>query len=313
MQTVLLTGASGFIGANLARRLLQDNVEVHAMIRAQSDLWRLQGLLSHLHLHRVDLEDFETLEKLIQQISPSVIFHLAAHGVMKTHRDRALILRSNIIGTYNLLTAAQQIDYQCLIHMGGSSEYGKKDRPMSENDQLQPTTFYGLSKACSTLLAEQFANEFNQPITILRAFSVYGPYESPTRLIPRAIDAALSGKSIHLTAPGLSRDYIHVDDVVDACLVACKKRHRGEVFNIGTGTQTTNEQVIALIEKQMGRKISILDQLYPPHLSDHTHWVADPLKTEKLLNWKPKYSLEKGLRNTISHYESINQHCPSGL
>lgn len=300
MQSILVTGGSGFIGTNLVRKLLEKQVDIHVIVRPESNLWRLEPLIPHIFLHKVDLENFEVLQKIIKQISPSVIFHLAAHGVSSLHNDNCKILTSNVFGTFNLLRATKDIDYESFIHVGGSSEYGKKNAPMSEKDVLEPMTFYGLSKACASLLSQQFAFEQIKPITILRPFSVYGPYESPIRLIPTAFEAAIKGKTLKLTSPGFSRDYIFVEDVVEACLLSWEKKITREIINIGTGVQTTNEKVVELIEKITGEKINIQVGTYPPRLSDKPNWVADITKAKELLKWKPRYSIKQGLEKTCS-------------
>lgn len=302
MYTILITGGSGFIGANLVRRLLQDNNNIHLLVRPGSDLWRLKSLLSKVTLHTVDLENFSELERIVNEVNPSHIYHLAASGVITG--NPADILMSNVIGTFNLLKATVRIDYESFIHMGGSSEYGDKKNPMSEQDVLEPTTLYGLSKACSSLMAQQFSLEHDKPISILRAFSVYGPYESPHRLIPTVIEAAFSGKALPLTSPGFSRDYVFVEDVVNACLLCMKRQLKREIINIGTGIQTTNEKIVEIIEELTQKKITVNVGAYPKRASDKAVWLADRKKAKNFLGWEPIYDLKHGLQKTLIHYES---------
>ncbi|NGX37921.1 MAG: dTDP-glucose 4,6-dehydratase [Chlamydiae bacterium] len=309
-KPILITGASGFVGANLARKLASAG-EVHALIRPESDLWRLKDV-DDLFLHRVDLTEFDALKAIVKEIAPRGIFHLAAHGASTSHRNRFSILHSNLLGTYHLLEATKEIDYEFFLHMGGSSEYGSPSIPMREDSVLEPTTFYGVTKACCSLLAGQFAQEFCKPISILRVFSVYGYYESSQRLIPKAIKAALQGNSLALTAPGFSRDFIFVEDVVDACLLCWNKKVTGEILNIGTGVQTTNEEVITMIEELTRRRISLAKDTCPPHLSDKPYWVADTAKAKKLLGWEASHTLEQGLTKTIEWIKN-DQYCDSDL
>jgi nucleoside-diphosphate-sugar epimerase len=300
-KRILVTGGSGFVAANLIRKLVEEH-EVHVIVRPDSDLWRLNAILSRLYLHQVDLEHFDQLASIIHCISPSVIFHLAAHGASSLHRDPFKILNSNIIGTFNLLQATKEINYEFFLHMGGSSEYGNKTAPMNERDVLEPNTFYGLTKACSTLFSQQFALEYQKPIAILRAFSVYGYFESALRLIPTAIQAAFQKKPLRLTAPGFSRDFIFVEDVVEACLTCWKKKITKEIINIGTGKQTTNEEVIAAVERLTCTKIDILPEVYPHRPSDKSFWVADIEKSKSLLGLTPYHTLEEGLKKTIDWF-----------
>lgn len=301
-KRVLVTGGSGFIGANLVRRLLSEEVEVHVIARPESDLWRLQNILPAIHLHRVSLKDLEKLTLTLSDISPHCIFHTAAHGVMPFQKNRGEILASNVIGTYHLLEATREIDYECFVHVGSSTEYGRNEKAMCEKDRVEPVSFFGVTKACGTLLVEQFAREFAKPISIVRLFSVYGPMESPSRLIPTAIRAAFEGTSMQITEPGFVRDFVFVEDVVEACILTWKKRIWQEIINVGTGIQTSNEDVIAAIERIVSRKISISDRAYPHRLTDTTTWKADTTLMKSRLDWQPRHSFEEGLRKTIDHY-----------
>jgi len=301
MKTVLVTGAAGFLGANLIQKLLNEQVSIHVLLRPESDLWRIQPHIQKLKSHEIDLEDYEALSELIIQIQPDVIFHLAADGVIPNSKDNRKVLMSNIVGTFNLLQATQDIDYESFIHVGGSTEYGKKIKPLSEGDGLEPSTFYGATKACGTKLALQFASEYEKPLTVMRPFAIYGPLESPRRLIPTAIEAAMTGGTLGLTRPGFARDYIFVEDVVDACILAWKNRAPREAFNIASGVQTTNEQVVQLIEKMIEKKIATQIGAYPPRLSDSPHWVADITKAKQILGWHPKHTLKEGIQKTLQY------------
>ena len=135
---------------------------------------------------------------------------------------------------------------------------------------------------------------------ILRPFSVYGPWETPSRLIPSAIRAALDGLELPLTAPGYRRDLVHVDDVVDACLAAATVDvPPGEIVNVGTGQEWTNEEVVSAISAVMGREIRTRPGEYPARLSDTAHWIADTRKAEQLLGWLPRRPLRDGLEQTV--------------
>lgn len=310
-QNILLTGASGFLGANLLKRLLDFSDRIHILVRPNSDLWRIQDITSYVSLHRVDLENFSELEQVIQGISPSVIFHTAAEGVSSAHRNDRKTLLCNVLGTFNLLKATESIDYEYFLHFGGSSEYAKIDHPLRETDRIAPSTFYGVTKASSTLLAEQYAQETGKPLCVLRPFSIYGPLESSRRLIPTVFDAAYTGRALQLTTPGYARDYIYVEDVVDACLYFWKKKIAGEIINIGTGVQTTNEKVVAMIEEITGKKVLLLQGAYAPHRSDRKIWKADISKA-KAYGWNSHYSLQEGLEAYAKTY-SFCQHCSPSI
>ncbi len=263
-RRVLVTGGAGFIGANLVQELLRYGAEVHAIIRPGSYLWRIEKLLPGLYLHAVDMTDREGLKKTVREVSPEIIYHLAARGVAPAFQEHREILRTNILGTFNLLEATAPLDYRLFVHLGGSSEYGAKSGPMRESDCPEPLTFYGAAKAAATLLCQQYARANRRPVVALRAFSVYGPWESPSRLIPTAIRAALGNRELALTVPGYRRDFVFVEDLVEACLLALRaEKASGEIINVGTGEQWSNEEVVDLVQAVTGRRIKVRVGAYP--------------------------------------------------
>ncbi len=297
-KRIFITGGSGFIGSHLVRKWIGE--EVHLLLKPDSDLWRLEEIKEHLFFHRGSLENGSFLTALVKEIQPNAIFHLAAHGASPLHRDANALFTSNVIGTFNLLNAIKDIDFDSFIHVGGSSEYGKKTEPMKETDLLEPATFYGTTKACASLLVQQFAKAEKRPIAIARLFSIYGPLEPRRRLIPCAIDAALSGKTLPMTPPSYVRDFLFVADAIDGISLLSKKPLIGEIFNFGTGIQTSNEGVLTLVEELTHRKISRLEGAYSPHPSDHPFWTADIEKTKTAFGWTPPHSLKMGLQKTIT-------------
>ena len=299
--STLLTGAAGFIGANLARRLLDLGADVHALVRPGADLWRLADVTAALTIHRADVRDPGSLCVAVQRAAPEVIFHLAAHGAARHDVDTPQLFSANVLGTLHLLEAAAPVPYRRLVHVGGSSEYGPRLQPLRETDRLDPVTPYGASKAAATLAVQQYARTHERSIAILRPFSVYGPWESPSRLIPAATFAAFDGRELPLTPPGYRRDFVYVDDVVEACLLAATLDvPTGEIVNVGTGRQRSNDEVVRIIERVSGCVIRTRPGEYPPRLSDTTHWVADTAKAERVLGWTASHSLESGLQDSVS-------------
>jgi len=298
---VLVTGATGFIGANLTRRLIALGARVHAVVRPGTNLWRLEDVASGLAMHDVNMSDRAGLLAAVQQATPEIVFHLAADGAARHDAAAAQLFATNVLGTLNLLEAAATVAYRRFVHIGGSSEYGPREVPLRETDRLEPVTPYGASKAAATLATQQHARAHGRPIVILRPFSVYGAWESPSRLIPTATWAALDGRDLPLTEPGYRRDLVHVDDVVDACVTAAGHDVApGEIINVGTGCQSSNEEVVGIIERVSGCIIQKRVGEYRARLSDTAHWVADTTKAEQVLGWKASRSLEAGLRDSVA-------------
>ncbi len=308
-RRVLITGAGGFIGANLARELIRQRADVHAFLRPRTDLWRIKQILSQISLHEVDLVHRQMLRKRVKEIKPEYIFHLAVQRRESTPQDRLTTLQTNVMGLFNLLEALQEIDYLGFINAGGSLEYGHRKRAHKEIDRLEPALFYSTTKAAATLICQNYARTDRRPIVTLRLFSVYGYWEAHHRLIPTAIMASLNNQELPLTMPGFRRDLVFVEDVLEACLLAAQTKEAcGEIFNIGSGREWTNEQIVETIQSITGKRPHILRGAYPARPSDTSHWKADPHKTMQKLGWRPQHTLERGLEKTVKwfiHHQSL--------
>ncbi len=301
---VLVTGAAGFVGANLVSELVRGGTEVHALVRPRTDLWRIRELIPKLKLLQVDLTDCQELQRTVKRVRPEVIFHLAASGGHPGQQsEREETLRSSILGTANLLEAVTPFNFQRLVHIGSSLEYGVKNEPLKESDRPEPSTFRGAAKAAATLLCQQFAGANRRPVVVLRLFSVYGYWEASTRLVPAAILAALRDQEIALTPPGYRRDFIFVEDVIEACLLALQtEKVLGEIINVGSGEQWSNEEVVDMIQAASGHRVRVQVGAYPPRVSDTHHWVADIRKAKELLGWETRHTLRRGLEKTIAWF-----------
>lgn len=299
-KKVLVTGAGGFIGANLVRQLIKENYQVHIIWKPTTNIWRLKNILPLISLHNVSLGSKSQLAKTLQKISPFAIFHLASHGAYSFQTNVQEMIKVNIAGTLNLLFASKNINYSVFVNTGSSSEYGFKRKPMKETDLLEPNSFYSATKASSTHLCQVFAKEFDKPIATLRPFSVYGPYEEKKRFIPTIIKNLLDKHPIKVTPGKQKRDFIYIDDMIHAYMCAIKKgaELKGKICNIGTGKEYSNDAIVQILFNLTKQKVPIKKGAYPTRAWDTSHWVADVSSTKRYLNWKPKYSLEKGLKKS---------------
>jgi nucleoside-diphosphate-sugar epimerase len=299
-KRVLVTGAAGFVGAVLTRRLLAEGHEVHVLLRATSAGWRLADVRADLRVHEGDLTDEAGVAALVKTVRPDVIYHLAAHGAYPFQTDADAIIQTNVLGTWNLLKASAHLDYEVFLNSGSSSEYGFKDYAMRENDLLEPNSYYSVAKCAQTLLCQHVAKTQRRPITTFRLFSVYGPFEEASRLIPTLIRRCLAGEELRLVPPETARDFVYVDDVVDAYLrLDALARLSGEIVNIGTGVQRTVGEVVDVILRATGATVPCHWGAMAPRVWDATTWVADCTKSRRVLGWWPATPLADGLRRTI--------------
>jgi nucleoside-diphosphate-sugar epimerase len=313
-RRVLVTGAAGFIGANLVAALHRAGAEVHGLVRRSTDRWRLDGLGATLATHECDLTEAGRLAETVREIQPHVVFHAAAAGDHHpaAAADRFAAFRDTVVGTVALTEALTVTSGVRLVYLGSSLEYGSALVPLEESRELAPTTFRGATKAGATLLCRQMTRERGTPVILLRLFSCYGPWESASRFVPTVMRALRTGADLPLTRPGIRRDFVYVDDVIDACLRAgASTSGLGEIINIGSGRQWSNEELAELAQQVTGVRIHVRPGTFPPRPADAGHWVADIEKARTLLGWSPQHSLEQGLVETWrwcgEHAEALAQ------
>jgi UDP-glucose 4-epimerase len=291
----LVTGAGGFVGANLVRRLLEHGDEPIAVVRPGGDRWRLQQV--DAELLEVDLRDPAATTRAVAERRPDVVFHLAAHGAYSWQRDFDAMLAVNVRATEALLAGAREVDAS-LIHAGSSSEYGFVDHAASEQERLEPNSHYAVSKAAATHLCRLAAAANGQRALTLRLYSAYGPWEQPGRLMPTLIERGLNGTYPPLVAPETARDFVWIGDVCDAFLRAAGEPvQAGAVINVASGTQTTLREVVNMVRSLLG--IERTPDWGSLHARDWdtSVWVGDRASAERLLGWRPATSLQEGLQH----------------
>ncbi len=306
-KRVLITGATGFVGANLVRMALKEGSEVYIITRKISDKWRIDDVLTYIAKYNsdfyVDLKDYDKLKCIISGIKPEIIYHTATYGGRPNQRDTIRIVQTNLIGTINLIKACKKFGFDLFVNTGSSSEYGIKEKTMQEEDLLEPVNDYGVSKSAATQYCQAIAKNEDLPIVTLRLFSPYGSYEESARLIPSMILSCLKGKKPKISSPNFVRDFVYIQDVLDAyARLSDVPQLSGEVFNIGSGKQCTIGDVAHKIIELSGYNIELdtgMPQVWP---NEPKKWEADISKANDILGWKPRYDLENGLAKTIKWF-----------
>ncbi|MDQ1441517.1 MAG: hypothetical protein QOG97_1745 [Acidimicrobiaceae bacterium] len=298
MKRVVLTGATGFIGANLARRLLTDGHEVSVFLRPGCSFWRIEDIRGDLRVVDVDLQDEAGVATALRQVRPDWIFNLAAHGAYPWQSELRAMLMTNVLGTVHLLEAAVATGFEAFVQTGTSSEYGAKDHSPPEAEWLEPNSHYAVTKASATMFCRYTGQATGLGVRTLRLYSVYGPWEEPTRLMPTLVMRGLAGELPGLVSPATARDYIYVDDVVDACLAAAAApgQEPGAVYNVGTGRQTSLREVVELVRAEMGITAEPVWGSMAPRSWDTDVWVADSGQIRAQLGWQPSHALPEGFR-----------------
>src|SRR5215471_17904289 len=299
-ERFFITGATGFVGSCLARRLAELGGDVHVLKRPGADRWRLAGIEERLHFHTGDLRDAERLRDIVRAVGPSIIYHLAVHGAYPHETDADRIIVTDVVGTWNLLKASAEVDYKLLVNTGSSSEYGVKPHAMRETDALEPRSYYAVAKCAQTLVCGHRALAEQRPVNTLRLFSVYGPYEEPSRFVPTVIERCLASEQLDTVPPETARDFVYVDDVIDAFLKIDElSLQYGEVFNIGSGVQSTVGDVVRAALEQSRSNAKVNWGSMPARAWDTDIWLADCSKARRLLKWSAPTGLAAGIEKTI--------------
>jgi len=307
-KKVLITGATGFVGANLVRMVLKQGSEVYIITRKESDKWRIDDVLGEIAEYNtdfnIDLLDCDKLKRIIRRIRPDIIYHTATYGGRPGPKDAIKIVQTNLIGTINLIKACQKFGFDLFVNTGSSSEYGIKERAMQEGDLLEPVNDYGISKSAATQYCRAVARNKGLPIVTLRLFSPYASYEQSTRLIPSVILSCLRRKKPKISSPYFVRDFVYIQDVLDAYAKLSEVPDLGgEVFNIGSGKQCMVGDVANMIIELSGYCTELETGMPQGWPNEPKKWEADISKANDILGWMPKYSMEKGLAETIRWFE----------
>ena len=276
----LVTGAGGFVGRHLVARLRADGWDVVGLTRAG-----------------VDLTDPVAATAAVRAADPDVVFSLAAGRAKATPQERAATV---LVNTSPWLVDALPDRCRAVVRLGSSTEYAAAPHPLTEDAALHPRGFFGATKAAGSLILQAAAAERGVRAAVLRAFQVYGPADHPTRLVPVVLTAARTGATVPLPGAISRRDWVWVGDVVDACLRAAADDALppGVVLNIGTGVQTSTEELVAVAERVTGRPIATAPGAHPGRHWDTADWVADPSAARRLLGWEPTVDLAEGLART---------------
>lgn len=298
-KRVIVTGAAGFVGSVLARRLLTDGHDVHLFVRPGGTRWRLEDV--DAPCHEVDLALDNAVAASVRSIQPDWVFHLAAHGAYSTQTDWRRMLGTNLEGTRRLVAACLETGFEAFVNTGSSSEYGFVDHPPGENEAPRPNSDYAFAKASQTLYCRYAAERHGAHIPTLRLYSVFGPFEEPIRLIPALAVQGLRGRLPPLVDPNIARDFIFTEDVVEAYLTAAARTdiEPGSIYNIGSGEQVTLADAVAVARNVL----EITDEpewsTMPSRSWDTTTWVANPSRARDELGWRAKVGFEEGFRRLV--------------
>ena len=294
-ERVLVTGAAGFVASHVVRRLVRDGADVVALVRPRSDVRRIADVVDDVELLRVELGG----DRPMRAGRLDRVLHLAAAGVVGRVPD-AKVVQANVLGTLQALELARAGGAAAFLYCGSCFEYGPGELHR-EDGPLRPVSAYGASKAAGWTLAEAYGREHGLHVTGVRPFTVYGPGEAPSRLVPSVCLGAARREPVALSGGLQTRDFVYVDDAVEAILRAARTV-AGGIFNICTGSAVAVHDVAVEIASLAGGDVELRFGALPERPAELATLSGDPTAARKTLGWLATTSLRDGLRATLDWF-----------
>ncbi|MFK9094223.1 dTDP-glucose 4,6-dehydratase [Bacillus salipaludis] len=311
-KKIVVTGGAGFIGGNFVQFMVKKYPEYDIynldLLTYAGDLTKHRDIENEPNYHfvKADIADRESITALFEKEKFDYVVHFAA----ESHVDRSItnpeiFVLTNVLGTQVLLDAAKANNITKFVHVSTDEVYGELDFDpttfFTEDTPLQPNSPYSASKASSDLLVRAYHETFGLPVNITRCSNNYGPYHFPEKLIPLTISRIVNDQKVPVYGDGKNiRDWLHVLDHCAAIDLVLHEGVTGEVYNVGGHNERTNLEVVKTIIKTLGKSEDLIE-FVEDRLGHDKRYAIDPTKLEQL-GWKPTYTLETGIAQTIQWY-----------
>lgn len=307
MEKILVTGGAGFIGSNFIRYMLRDHpyhiINLDALTYC-GNLENLRGVEDDPRYTFVkgSITDRKLVDGIITDVDAVINFAAESH-VDRSIEDPGIFIRTNVLGTQTLLEASRKHGVERFIQISTDEVYGSLEKGyFTEETPLAPNSPYSASKASADLMVRAYHRTYGLPVNITRCSNNYGPYQFPEKLIPLMITNALENKPLPVYGDGLNvRDWIHVLDHCRAVDLVLHRGRAGEVYNIGGNSERRNIEIVELILRELGRDESLI-RFVEDRPGHDRRYAIDASKIRNELGWKPLYSFEEGIRETIRWY-----------
>lgn len=311
-QDILVTGAAGFIGFHLSKKLLEmgervvgiDNLNSYYDVNLKKARLEILKSDNNFRFYKEDIQNLDGLKDIFKQHQVEIICNLAAQaGVRHSLKDPFSYQKSNLEGFLNLLELARKCKIKNFVYASSSSIYGNnKNIPFSVDDRVDtPISLYAATKKANELMAHAYSHLYQIPCTGLRYFTVYGPWGRPDMALFLFTDAILKGMPINVYNYGrMKRDFTYIDDIVEGTIAALKRPVPYEVFNLGNSDSVHLLDFIRILEEELGQEAE--KNMMPMQPGDVAETAADIQKTRKLLGFNPKTPLREGIKEFVAWY-----------
>ena len=310
-MNVLVTGGAGFIGSNFVRHFLEMHADYRVLnldkLTYAGNLENLEGLQDNPRYTfvRADISNRELVGSIVKQYSIESIVNFAA----ESHVDRSIMgpsifIETNVAGTNALLEIAKDYKVRRFVQISTDEVYGSlgPSGKFTENTPLHPNSPYAASKAAADLLTLAYYHTYGTPVIITRCSNNYGPYQFPEKLIPLMIANALNNIPLPVYGDGQNvRDWLHVKDHCIAIDTVLHRGEPGEIYNIGGDNEWKNIELVRLLLKKLGKPESLINYV-KDRLGHDRRYAIDSTKIQNEFGWKPSYTFEQGVSETIDWY-----------
>lgn len=303
---LLITGGAGFIGSAFVRLAVARGYTAVVIdkLTYAGDLQRIKEISDKIKFYRADIANKKAIERIFSEEAPDAVIHFAA----ETHVDRSIInpdafLKTNIQGTHNLLEASKKYGSTLFLNIITDEVYGEiKEGKFTESSPLQPNSPYSVSKAAQDMLGRAYQRTYGVPVITVRPSNNYGPWQYPEKLIPVVILKALRNEPVPVYGDGSNvREWLYVDDCAEAVMQILEKGKAGEIYNVGSGIEKKNIEVVKAILAILNKPESLIQFVKDRPGHDYRYSVSTE-KTEKELGWKAKTDFDKGIEKTVKWY-----------
>jgi dTDP-glucose 4,6-dehydratase len=309
-KKLLVTGGAGFIGSNFVMYMLKNYPE-YAIVNLDAltyagNLENLKDIESNTNYRFVkgSITDYDLVDSLVKEGLEGIINFAAESHVDRSIEDPAIFVETNIKGTQILLEAAKKYAVKRFLQVSTDEVYGSLGATgyFSETTPLAPNSPYSASKTGADLLVRAYHETFGMDTVITRCSNNYGPYQFPEKLIPLIISNALENKSLPVYGDGMNiRDWLHVEDHCSAIALGFFKGKSGEVYNVGGNNERTNIFIVKTILGLLNKPESLITYV-KDRLGHDRRYAIDSTKIQNELGWKPKYTFETGIKETVEWY-----------
>jgi dTDP-glucose 4,6-dehydratase len=316
LHKILVTGGAGFIGSEFVRQAIKKGHKIVVVdkLTYAGDLARLKEVKGRYKFYKIDICDKTPIDSIFKKEKPKIVIHFAAEShVDRSIQDATPFIETNVKGTHVLLDVARKYKIKKFIQISSDEVYGEITQgKFSEDSPLLPNSPYAASKAAGDLLVKAYIRTYNFPAIIVRPSNNYGPWQYPEKLIPLAIMKALRGQKIPVYGRGENiREWLYVSDCANAILLILEKGKIGEVYNVGSGQEKRNIEVVRKILKILGKPQGLI-KFVKDRPGHDFRYSLNSGKIKNELGWKPKVKFENGLQNTLDwHLKNegwINRH-----